>query len=87
MFPGSQYRLQRSDQQIYENDILVVIDSTAIILECKANLIDPPAGRGAEYRLVDTLENLVVSASDQAQRFLNYLNANPGRHSFTTKRG
>ena len=67
VFRGSQYRLQDSGQETYENDILVVIDSTAIIIECKANLIDPPARRGAEYRLIDTLENLVVSASDQAQ--------------------
>jgi hypothetical protein len=87
VFRGSQYRLQGTDREIYENDILVLIDSTAIIIECKANLIDPPARRGAEYRLVDTLKNLVVSASDQAQRFSNFLKANPCLHSFPTKRG
>lgn len=87
VYRGSQYRLQNTAEDTYENDILVVIDSTAIIIECKANLIDPPARRGAEYRLIDTLENLVVYASDQALRFSNFLKANPNRHSFPTKRG
>ena len=87
VFRGSQYRLPVSDSETYENDVLVLIDSTAVIVECKAHLIDPPARRGAEYRLVDTLEDLVVSASQQAWRFLNFLKTNPGRHSFPTKGG
>ena len=70
-----------------ENDVLVVIDSTAIIVECKSHLVDAPARRGAEFRLIDTLEDLVVSASDQAQRFADFLKANPQRHEFPTRRG
>jgi hypothetical protein len=87
VYRGSQYRLSQSDSTLYENDILVIIDSAAIIVECKAHLVDPPARRGAEFRLVDTLEDLVVSASQQTQRFLDFLKGNPRRHSFPTRRG
>jgi hypothetical protein len=87
VYRGSRYRLEPSDPTLYENDVLVVIDSTAIIIECKAHLVDPPARRGAEFRLADTLEDIVLSASEQAQRFLDFLKANPRRHCFQTESG
>ena len=87
VYRGSRFRLASDAETVYENDILVVIDSTAIIIECKAHLVDPPARRGAELRLLDTLEDLVVSASRQAYRFTEFLRANPRRHAFETKSG
>jgi len=87
VYRGSEWRPSPDDPTQYENDVLLVIDSTAIIVECKSHLIDAPARRGAEFRLIDTLEDLVVSASDQAQRFADFLRANPQRHVFPTRRG
>jgi len=87
VFRGSKFRLPSDDEATYENDILVLIDSAAIIIECKAHLVDAPARRGGEFRLVDTLEDLVVAASQQAHRFSEFLKANPRLHEFKTKSG
>jgi hypothetical protein len=87
VFRGSRWRPPSSDATEYENDVLVVIDSTAIVIECKAHLVDPPAKRGGEDRLVSTLKDVVVSAAVQAQRFVEFLHENPTVHAFTTRRG
>ena len=87
VYRGSQWRASPADTTQYENDILLVIASTAIIFECKSHLVDAPARRGAELRLIDTLEDIVVSASDQAQRFANFLKARRRVHEFSTKSG
>lgn len=87
IYRGSQWRPSPTDPTQYENDLLLVIDSTAIIFECKSHLVDAPARRGAEFRLIDTLEDLVVSASDQAQRFAEFLKANRQAHEFSTRSG
>jgi hypothetical protein len=52
VYRGSQFRLAPDAEPVYENDVLVLIDSTAIIIECKAHLVDPPARRGGELRPV-----------------------------------
>lgn len=87
VYRGSRFRISPEDPKVYENDILVVIDSTAIVVECKANLVDPPARRGAALRFVDTIEDLVVDASVQAHRFAEFLKAHPRQHEFQTKGG
>ena len=87
VYRGSKFRLDPSVPAVYENDVLVIIDSTAIVVECKSNMVDPPARRGAEYRLADTLEDLVVAAAQQAQRFAQFLKENPQRHAFETRSG
>jgi hypothetical protein len=87
VFRGSQWRATPNDPALYENDLLVTVDSTCIVVECKSHLVDPPARRGAEFRLIDTLEDLVVSASNQAQRFVEFLRSHPEKHSFSTRSG
>jgi hypothetical protein len=87
VFRGSQWSPTGERATVFENDLLLVIDTTAIVVECKAHLVDAPARRGAEYRLIDTLEALVVGASQQATRFVAFLKNHPARHSFTTKSG
>ena len=82
---GSQWRQLNDDKTFYENDVLVTIDSTALVIECKAQLVTPPAKRGAEYRLVDTLSDVVVASSIQANRFVSFLRDHRGVHSFRTK--
>ena len=87
VYQGSQWRPTDDDATLYENDILVIIDSTALVIECKAHLVDPPARRGAEFRLVDTLEDVVVASSIQANRFVAFLKEHPEVHSFSTHSG
>jgi hypothetical protein len=85
VYRGSKFRERPDDPKEYENDILVVVDTTAIIVECKSGRVDPPARRGAPDRLADTFDDLIAAASTQALRFANFLRANPRRHTFATK--
>jgi hypothetical protein len=71
----------------YENDLLVSIDSYMIVVEAKAGKVSEPARRGAERRLGKTIEELIVEPSAQAKRFADFLQANPGQHTFATRRG
>jgi hypothetical protein len=86
VFRGSKWQDPESGKT-YENDVLAVLPPFACVVECKSGSVDPPARRGAEYRLVDTLEDLVVASSVQANRFTEFLSANPGVHEFLTERG
>lgn len=86
VFRGSKWQHPGS-RAIYENDLLAVLPPFACVVECKSGSVDPPARRGAEYRLVDTLEDLVVAPSLQANRFAKFLSENPGVHDFLTERG
>ena len=75
------------ESKVFENDLLIIIDRFAIVIECKSGAVDAPARRGGEYRVVDTLKNLVVDAADQAGRFIKFLSENPGAHEFATRQG
>lgn len=70
----------------FENDLLVLIDSYQIIVEAKSGKVSDPARRGAPSRLEQEIRELMVEPSLQAKRFADYLQANRGRHSFTTLR-
>jgi hypothetical protein len=80
MWPGS-------DNKLFENDVLVVIDSFALIIEAKAGTVSPPAKRGATERLIKTLQGLIEEPSHQALGFINYLKANKGELVLKTKKG
>lgn len=86
VFTGSQWSASDAPDKLYENDVLVLVDTTALVIEAKAHLVDAAARRGAEYRFVDTLEDQVVAASEQAVRFVEFLKANPAVHEFSTRR-
>ncbi|MDV7187721.1 hypothetical protein R3X25_10550 [Lutibacter sp. TH_r2] len=75
------------EDKIYENDLIVLVDEFAIIVECKSGTISPPAKRGAPKRLFKTMKELVVEPSEQAIRFQNFLKQNPKLHKFKTKSG
>lgn len=85
-FSGSLWKDPTSNIQ-YENDLLVVIDSFAIVLEAKSASVSDPARRGAPQRLAETLRELVEEPSDQAHRFIRYLEGNKKINTFNTKRG
>jgi len=86
IFSGSQWNDPLS-KKLYENDLLVVIEQFAIVVECKSGGVSPSAQRGAPKRLMRTIKELVQEPSEQAIRFQNYLKQNPTKHSFVTKSG
>ncbi|MEC0257333.1 hypothetical protein [Paenibacillus lautus] len=57
----------------YENDILVIIDSYAIVIEAKAGKISESAKRGSIDRLKREVKKLIVEPSIQAKRFSKFL--------------
>ncbi len=83
IFRGSQW-VDASDSRTYENDLLIVIDRFAIVVECKSGAVDPPARRGGELRVIETLKNLVVDPAKQAIRLIRFLSQNRGIHQFNT---
>lgn len=46
-----------------------------------------PARRGAPARLAETLQELIEEPSEQAHRFIRYLESQKKTHTFSTKRG
>ncbi len=86
IFAGSLWSNNEEDK-IYENDLIVLIEEFAIVVECKSGTVSPPAKRGAPDRLFKTMKELVVEPSEQAIRFQNYLKQNPKLHKFKTKSG
>lgn len=84
IFSGSLWSNNEKDK-IYENDLIVLIEEFAIIIECKSGTISPAAKRGAPDRLFRTMKDLIVEPSEQAIRFQNFLIQNPTLHSFKTK--
>ena len=86
IFRGSQWKDPSNDTN-YENDLLVVIDTFALVVEAKSGKVTPPAKRGAPNRLFETLKELIEEPSEQANRFIDYLRNNPGINTFTTRRG
>lgn len=80
VYRGSKYK--GLDSKDYENDLLVIIDSFALVVECKSGTVTNAAKRGAPDRLFKTLKELVEDPSKQALRFINYLKDNRGLHTF-----
>jgi len=60
----------------YENDLLVIIDSFAIVVEAKGGKISAPARRGAPDRLKREIQDLIVDPAKQARRFARHLENN-----------
>ena len=86
IFRGSQWADPPNNKN-YENDLTVIIDTFALIIEAKSGAVTPPAKRGAPDRLFETLKELIEKPSEQAHRFIMYLYTNRGIHKFKNKRG
>jgi hypothetical protein len=86
LFPGSEW-LDPKDKKKYENDLTVIIDTFALIVEAKSGGITLPAKRGAPKSLFSSIRDLIDVPSEQALRFITYLVGNKKSHSFKTKRG
>ncbi len=86
IFSGSQWYCPK-EKKDYENDLIVLIEEFAIIVECKSGAISSSAKRGAPDRLFKTMKELVVDPSEQAIRFQNFLKDNPENLELPTKSG
>jgi hypothetical protein len=85
IYTGSKWSAKNGKE--YENDLLVIIDKFALIVEAKAGLISAPAKRGAPERLFKTLQQLIEEPSEQALRFIDFLKENPKELSLKIKKG
>ena len=75
------------DGKVYENDLLVIVDNFAFIVEAKSGQVSPSAKRGAPDRLFKTLKELIEEPSDQALRFIEYLKDHPSELVLPVKKG
>ncbi len=70
-----------------ENDLLVVVDTFAIVVEDKARLISPTVRRGAPLDLYETLRKLIEEPSEQALEFIEYLKGKEQKFTLQNKQG
>ena len=85
VYRGSLWKDQDGNQG--ENDITVVVDCVAIVVEAKSGFISPPARRGGTARFQHTVKDLIEEPAEQAFRFIRLLKSQPDPHSFNTRRG
>ena len=88
-FPtGKSYRGSKwfdKDGKERENDLLLIIDRFAFVVESKSGKFDPSARRGGEARVIDTMKDLVLDAGIQANDFIDHLKGNRGIQTFKTR--
>ena len=65
-----------SDGKEYENDLLVIVGSFAIVVEAKSGVLSSAAKRGAPERLFKNLQGLIEEPSEQALRFIKFMKQN-----------
>ncbi|WMT75789.1 hypothetical protein [Bradyrhizobium sp. Ash2021] len=66
--PGAKWKI---GDQIFETDVLVVIDRTVIAAEAKANRLTPEGLRGAPARVKRHVQQMVLAPSVQSERLAN----------------
>lgn len=74
-----------SDTKEYENDVVALISTFAVVAEAKAGRLHPEARRGRSRVLRDRLEELMVKSSRQGTRLAGYLERETGQINFTRK--
>lgn len=62
-----------ADGKDYENDVLVLIDTHALIFECKSGRVRALAQRGHAAAMKTEIEKIIGDASRQGRRFAEYL--------------
>lgn len=71
----------------FENDLLILIDSFAIVVEAKSGKISDVAKRGGAKRLEREIQKLLIDPSIQARRFSKYLYKQENLIEFDTRQG
>ena len=84
-FPGSEWKNPSTGQE-GENDLLIIFDSVALVVEAKSGAINPAARRGGAS-IGQEINELLIEPAKQGQEFAALLRDNPTRHSFKTKAG
>jgi hypothetical protein len=82
-FPGSEVErsllyIDPADGKEYENDVLALVGSYALVTEAKAGRIGPEERRGKRRQLRDRISELLVKPSEQAFRFADLLAKSTG---------
>lgn len=68
--PGAKWKI---GDQVFETDVLVVIDRTVIAAEAKANRLTPEGLRGAPARVKRHIQEMVLAPSVQSERLANLI--------------
>lgn len=88
IYPGSYWKNSDSqNDKIYENDLLIIIDQVALIVESKAGKISPSARRGSQDRIKKTLKELLIGPTQQSGRFVKFLQNNKGKFKLKRRKG
>lgn len=83
VYRGSKFVIGKEE---FENDILVLVDNYAMIIEAKAASVTDSAKR-AGNTVQRYVNELYITPAEQAERFQKYLETNRGILNFETKRG
>ena len=67
-----------------ETDLLVVVDTHALILEAKSGKVHPSARRGGSKRLKRSIKDLIEEPAKQSKRFEEWLQSEPGVQNLET---
>lgn len=78
IYKGSVWIEEDSNKE-FENDLLIIIDSYAIVVEAKSGAIHDAAKRGAVMTLAREIRELLIEPSIQAKRFHAVLEENLGK--------
>lgn len=84
---GSRWASDDDSERVYENDLLVRVDTVSFVVEAKAGRVSAPTRRGAEKSLKHDVNKLISAPAVQATRFAEFLRRNPGPHKFPSKYG
>jgi hypothetical protein len=86
VYRGSKW-FDPESKKVYENDLLVHIDSYFIIIEAKSGKLTDSARRGGASRIENRIKRLIIEPSEQVNRFAKYLLNNKKVHEFKTQKG
>jgi len=70
-----------------ENDLLVLIDSFALVCELKSGKLSPEAKRGSPDRFKDAVRDLIQEPSLQASRFISFIRSSQSVFELKTTSG
>lgn len=73
------------DGKLWENDVLVVIDHVAVVIEAKSNAVHA-SREGNPGGLKQNVKDVMATPSAQGSRFEQYLRNNPGPIRFRTNK-
>jgi hypothetical protein len=75
------------DDKNYESDLLILVGSHALVVECKGGRVSSQALRGKGRALRSEIDELIVAPALQAQRFARFLESHPEVHRFRSAGG